>query len=71
MQETFLEEFKKEHGIDLSKDKMAMQRIKDAAEKAKKDLSGMSSESSLEIRKRVNRARKIQVERYKEYRNFF
>jgi len=36
-------EFKKEHGIDLSKDKMAMQRIKDAAEKAKKDLSGMSS----------------------------
>ena len=36
-------EFKKEHGIDLSKDTMAMQRIKDAAEKAKKDLSGMTS----------------------------
>ena len=36
-------EFKKEHGIDLSKDSMAMQRIKDAAEKAKKDLSGMST----------------------------
>ena len=36
-------EFKKEHGIDLSGDKMAMQRIKDAAEKAKKDLSGMST----------------------------
>ena len=36
-------EFKKENGLDLSKDKMAMQRIKDAAEKAKKDLSGMSS----------------------------
>ena len=36
-------EFKKENGIDLSKDKMAMQRIKDAAEKAKKDLSGMMS----------------------------
>ena len=36
-------EFKKENGIDLSKDKMAMQRIKDAAEKAKKDLSGMTS----------------------------
>ena len=36
-------EFKKEHGIDLSNDKMAMQRIKDAAEKAKKDLSGMST----------------------------
>ena len=38
-----VEEFKKENGIDLSKDKMAMQRIKEAAEKAKKDLSGMSS----------------------------
>ena len=37
------QEFKKESGIDLSKDKMAMQRVKDAAEKAKKDLSGMSS----------------------------
>ena len=38
-----VEEFKKENGIDLAKDKMAMQRLKDAAEKAKKDLSGMSS----------------------------
>ncbi|MBR3116986.1 MAG: molecular chaperone DnaK [Bacilli bacterium] len=36
-------EFKKENGIDLSKDKMAMQRIKDASEKAKKDLSGVTS----------------------------
>ena len=36
-------EFKKESGVDLTKDKMAMQRVKDAAEKAKKDLSGMSS----------------------------
>ena len=35
--------FKKENGIDLSQDKMAMQRLKDAAEKAKKDLSGVSS----------------------------
>ncbi|MBU9713954.1 molecular chaperone DnaK [Evansella tamaricis] len=35
-------EFKKENGIDLSKDKMALQRLKDAAEKAKKDLSGVS-----------------------------
>ncbi len=34
-------EFKKEQGIDLSSDNMAMQRVKDAAEKAKKDLSGM------------------------------
>ncbi|MBG9980014.1 molecular chaperone DnaK [Facklamia sp. DSM 111018] len=38
-----VEEFKKENSIDLSKDKMALQRLKDAAEKAKKDLSGVSS----------------------------
>ena len=38
-----VDEFKKENGIDLSKDKMAMQRIKDAAEKAKKDLSAMTT----------------------------
>ena len=38
-----VQEFKKENSIDLSKDKMAMQRLKDAAEKAKKDLSGVSS----------------------------
>ncbi|MDR1567931.1 MAG: molecular chaperone DnaK [Streptococcaceae bacterium] len=36
-------EFKKENAIDLSKDKMAVQRLKDAAEKAKKDLSGVTS----------------------------
>lgn len=36
-------EFKKEQGIDLSGDKMAMQRIKEAAEKAKIDLSGMAT----------------------------
>ena len=36
-------EFKRENGIDLTSDKMAMQRVKDAAEKAKKDLSGMTS----------------------------
>jgi len=35
-------EFKKENGVDLKADKMAMQRVKDAAEKAKKDLSGMT-----------------------------
>ncbi len=40
--EYLVSEFKKENGIDLSKDKMAMQRIKDASEKAKKDLSGMT-----------------------------
>ncbi|MFH5671764.1 molecular chaperone DnaK, partial [Listeria monocytogenes] len=36
-------EFKKDNGIDLSQDKMALQRLKDAAEKAKKDLSGVTS----------------------------
>jgi molecular chaperone DnaK len=38
-----VDEFKKEQGVDLSEDPMAMQRIKDAAEKAKKDLSGMTT----------------------------
>ena len=36
-------EFKKENEIDLTKDKLAMQRLKEVAEKAKKDLSGMTS----------------------------
>ncbi|WP_276356296.1 molecular chaperone DnaK [Cohnella caldifontis] len=36
-------EFKKEHGVDLLKDKAAVQRLKDAAEKAKKELSGTLS----------------------------
>ena len=40
-----LDEFKKAEGIDLSGDKMAMQRIKEAAEKAKIELSGMTSAS--------------------------
>ena len=35
--------FKSENSVDLTKDAMAMQRLKDAAEKAKKDLSGMST----------------------------
>ena len=38
-----LADFKSKEGIDLSADKMAMQRIKDAAEKAKIDLSGMTT----------------------------
>ena len=38
-----VEEFKKQEGIDLSKDKMAMQRIREAAEKAKIELSGVLS----------------------------
>jgi len=38
-----LEEFKKEHGIDLRNDKMALQRLRDAAEKAKMELSGTQS----------------------------
>ncbi len=37
-----VEEFKKENGIDLTGDKMAMQRLKEAAEKAKIELSGMT-----------------------------
>ena len=38
-----IDNFKKENGIDLSKDKLAMQRLKEGAEKAKKDLSGVKS----------------------------
>ena len=38
-----VEEIKKQEGVDLRDDKMAMQRIKESAEKAKKDLSGMTS----------------------------
>lgn len=41
--EFLISEFKAENGIDLGSDKMAMQRLKDAAEKAKKDLSGVTS----------------------------
>ena len=41
--EHIVKEFKKENGIDLSDDEMAMQRLKEVAEKAKKDLSGMLS----------------------------
>ncbi|MBQ9536350.1 MAG: molecular chaperone DnaK [Desulfovibrionaceae bacterium] len=43
-----VDEFKKENGIDLSKDSMALQRLKEAAEKAKKDLStSMEAEVNL------------------------
>ncbi len=38
--EWLIDEFKKQNGIDLSKDKMALQRLRDAAEKAKIELSG-------------------------------
>ena len=41
--EFLVAEFKRDNGIDLSQDKMAKQRLKDAAEKAKKDLSGVTS----------------------------
>jgi len=40
-----VEEFKKSDGMNLSQDKMAMQRLKEAAEKAKKELSGVASTS--------------------------
>ena len=39
------EQFKREHGVDLRKDKMVLQRLRDAAEKAKIELSGMTSTS--------------------------
>ncbi len=38
-----ISEFKKENGVDLTKDKLAMQRLKEISEKAKKDLSGMTT----------------------------
>ncbi|MCK5736513.1 MAG: molecular chaperone DnaK [Spirochaetaceae bacterium] len=38
-----VEEFRKDQGIDLSKDRMALQRLKEGAEKAKKELSGTQS----------------------------
>lgn len=40
-----ISEFKKDTGIDLSQDNMALQRLKDAAEKAKKDLSSVTTTS--------------------------
>ncbi|MBQ5760551.1 MAG: molecular chaperone DnaK, partial [Clostridia bacterium] len=40
-----VQEFRKEQGVDLTGDKMAMQRLKEAAEKAKIELSGMNSTS--------------------------
>ena len=39
----FIEEFKKQEGVDLSMDKMALQRLKEAAEKAKKELSSSTT----------------------------
>ena len=46
--EYLVDEFKKENGIDLSKDRMALQRLKEAAEKAKHELSSsMESEVNL------------------------
>lgn len=41
--EWIVQEFRRENSIDLSQDKMAYQRLKDAAEKAKKELSGVTS----------------------------
>ncbi len=38
------DEFKKENGIDLRKDQMALQRLKEAAEQAKKDLSQQTND---------------------------
>ena len=44
-----LKNSRKKHGVDLSNDKMAMQRVKDAAEKAKKDLSGMTINTNFSL----------------------
>ena len=44
-----VEEFKKENGVDLSQDKMALQRLKDAAEKAKKELSSITKAASFNL----------------------
>jgi molecular chaperone DnaK len=38
-----VEQFKKENGVDLSKDRMALQRLKDSSERAKKELSGVTT----------------------------
>lgn len=63
-----VEEVKKEYGVDLSKDKMAMQRLKEASEKAKIDLSGqketqillpyisMSSDGPINVERTLTRA---------------
>ena len=67
--EWIIAEVKKDHGIDLSKDKMAMQRLKEAAEKAKIDLSGqketqillpylsMTQNGPINVEKTLTRAR--------------
>ncbi|MFP4478837.1 MAG: molecular chaperone DnaK [Candidatus Izemoplasmatales bacterium] len=64
-----VKEFKKEQGVDLSKDKMAFQRLRDAAEKAKKELSSttstsislpfisMSSDGPIHLEKEISRAK--------------
>lgn len=64
-----VEEAKKEHGVDLSKDKMAMQRLKDTAEKVKIELSGqltaqivlpfiaMNANGPINIEKELTRAK--------------
>ncbi len=64
-----LAEIKSEHNVDLSKDKMAMQRLKEAAEKAKIDLSGqketqillpyisMTADGPLNVEKTLSRAK--------------
>ena len=44
-----LAEFKKQEGVDLSNDKMALQRIREAAEKAKKELSSVAQLTSTAV----------------------
>jgi len=68
-----IDEFKKEEGVDLSKDKMALQRLKEAAEKAKMDLSSLmeheinlpfitaTNEGPKHLQKKLSRARLEQM----------
>jgi molecular chaperone DnaK (HSP70) len=51
------DEFKKEHGVDLTKDKMALQRLKEAAEKAKIELSSATRPKSTSRSSRWTRSR--------------
>jgi len=67
--EWLAQEFKKEQGVDLTKDKMAYQRLRDAAEKAKKELSSttastislpfisMNSDGPVHLEKEITRAK--------------
>ena len=56
-----LAEFKRTEGVDLSNDKMALQRLKEAAEKAKKELSSARPISTFRLSRRPRRGRNILI----------